>query len=86
MDQEETRVNEPALDLLRKEQELAEKEAALQAKEAQLGEQEKVVQKRMRDNLYAKIPVSVHTMDKVIAVLVAALVILLAVGIYLGAR
>jgi hypothetical protein len=61
---------------------LAQREAELTAREKSLTERERAVQKRFRDNLYARITVSVRTMNIIIGVVCAALIAALAIGIF----
>lgn len=61
---------------------LKSKEEELVVKENKLKEKEEEVNKRFRYKLYDRINVSLRTMDTIIAVLVAVLIILVIYGIY----
>ncbi|MDR1156955.1 MAG: hypothetical protein LBK75_01405 [Oscillospiraceae bacterium] len=62
---------------------LVQREAELAAREKALAERERAVRRRLRDNLYARINVSVRTMNIVIGIVCAALIVAIAIGIFL---
>lgn len=75
---------EQLAEFARRNVELDKRVAELNAREARLVAREEVQKKRLRENLYDKIPLKVRTMDIVIGVLVVLLVAAIAVGIALG--
>ena len=73
------------MEMQEKSRNLSERERLLTEREASLADREKKLEQaakgRLRDNLYDRIPVSVGTMNIIIGVLAAALVICLMIGI-----
>lgn len=82
MEREDEKIRLTPEALEEKQRELEEKEKALGKKESLLKKAEENITKK-KHNLYSKIDVSLNTMDRVIAVLAIAAVMVLFVGMFL---